>query len=294
MAVRGIPRNASRLQKRSEYVYNDDYSQSSFDYSSTDDDVEYASNRQTKAKNSKSIKNLLKDCQSYQKSEEHGYTQVAQRPCLGKRNRLISENEVATTRRSTKKSRCESRNAINARINREKKKAYIASLEAEIQELREENKKDMERMAAQTASLTSLKLEVNHLRGLLSNSKYIGALVSKLSEVTGLPVTSSLARSTSQDRNARTRSVPSGFNHPIAKNDVVLGSALELCPEVPDNTDSLFQSFDTDFNFDPTEFLPCDYSDPETDGSFGICVHINQSRLSVEYCGVCNERAMTA
>lgn len=295
-------RSSRNSVKRSEYVYDDD---STWDgYSSSDNEQNNTEHRQNKVRSEKSIRSLLKESSIWQKSDEHAYTQAPERTCRGKRSRRDTESD-ANSLRSSKKARCENRNAINARINRERKKAYLHSLEDEVEKLKELNKDYSVKVVDQEATIGDLKEEVLRLKSLLANNKFLSSLVSTLGQVTGLPVSSSLLSKVRQqdgcnpNPNPRIRSVPLGLNHPIARSDVNLGSVDmdELSPSISDDTESLFPSLDSaDFDFDTDQFLPLDYSDPTDfpEKNVGICVHINQNRLSVEFCPVCNARAMSA
>lgn len=286
MAVRASQRRS--LGKRCDYVSNE----STMDeFSSSDDESISKMRRKNKVRSVKSIRRLFVDSCTYEKSDEHGYTQAEARGC--KRIRRDTESDFYENTVS-KKQRCVNRNAINARLNREKKKAYLASLEEEIHHLREVNQKSEWKLKEQDTAIGKMKQELLHMKSLLANNKYLNSLVSKLSEVTGLPVTSSLIGKIKEEEPARTRSVPHGVNHPVCNNDVSLGGRDMYGPlssQCESLSDFTFLEDNYFVDYDLKELFP-DFSDcGESEKSLGICVHINQNRLSVEFCPVCNSRA---
>lgn len=288
MAVRSSQRTS--LRKRSDYVSNDESTMDEF--SSSGDESTNKSRRRNKVRSVKSIRRLFLDSCSYEKSEEHGYTQM--RNC--KRVRRDTESDFGCENTVSKKSRCVNKNALNARLNREKKKAYLASLEEEIHQLREINQKSECKLKEQDQTIDKMKQDLVHMKSLLANNKYLNNLVSKLSEVTGLPVTSSfIGKIKEEEKPARTRSVPRGANHPIYNNDVSLGGRDMYCsvtPQCESESDFPYLQDDYFLDYDTKELFPFDFSDSvENEKGMGICVHINQNRLSVEFCPICNSMA---
>lgn len=139
-----------------------------------------------------------------------------------------------------KRQKCFSKNAVLARLNREKKKQYISSLENANENLQKQNSRILQKVDSQEKVIKALKYEVLYLKSLLANSKEISEILKSIGHSTGLPVTSSL-RSFTSDGEAETTGVhgstpvkdifimqpevkraPPGSNFPILK-DVNLG-----------------------------------------------------------------------
>jgi hypothetical protein len=81
---------------------------------------------------------------------------------------------------SSRRSACTelNRNALNAKLNREKKKAYIASLEAQQLKLRKENGKLNAIIADLTLERNKFANEVEYLRSVLTNDSALAHLIS--------------------------------------------------------------------------------------------------------------------
>lgn len=94
------------------------------------------------------------------------------------------------------------KNAIQAKVNREKKKAYVKSLEDEIEELKSENaalKKDNEKYVHENKDLVE---EVEYLRSVLANESALAGILKNIGNVENVKLSSSVNRK----RNA-------GFDH---------------------------------------------------------------------------------
>ncbi|CAG0894075.1 unnamed protein product [Darwinula stevensoni] len=100
-----------------------------------------------------------------------------------------------------------SRNALQARANRLKKKRYIEGLESACQDLRGECKKLQGVVQKQKAVIYELKNDVAYLRGVLANSSEIASVLKAVKKETRLPITSSLG-GCSRKRKAPMISVP--------------------------------------------------------------------------------------
>lgn len=92
----------------------------------------------------------------------------------------------------TMKSKCISKNAINARINRLKKKSYVQSLEYKIADLTTKNEELNTYIQNQINCISSLRAEVAYLRGVISNMSEIKSLLRSVRHHSDLEVTSSL------------------------------------------------------------------------------------------------------
>lgn len=146
-----------------------------------------------------------------------------------------------------------SRNAINAKLNREKKKAYIADLERKVTQLRHENGKltaDVDRVNVEKEACVR---EVQYLRNILINQSTLAKVLAGLPEIRGVHLRSSLFTTATSARlhgDVEQQSAASGHEH--------------------------------------------DYGGISTSSSSragGICLHVNDSRVSVELCSTCANMA---
>lgn len=85
-----------------------------------------------------------------------------------------------TSRRGRSRLAEVNRNALNARINRQKKKAYMASLEAQKARLLEENKRMKSALSSLVYERDDLVDEVRYLKSVLANDSVLAKLVQSI------------------------------------------------------------------------------------------------------------------
>ena len=91
------------------------------------------------------------------------------------------------------------KNAIQARLNRQKKKAYVEDLETKVSSLARENeslKKESKKLAKDK---NSLEEEVAYLRSVLANQSALSGLLKNIENVQNVRLTSSFSRKRSAD-----------------------------------------------------------------------------------------------
>jgi FtsZ-binding cell division protein ZapB len=91
------------------------------------------------------------------------------------------------------------KNAVQAKLNREKKKVYIKGLEDEIEELKCENFTLKERNQTVTNEKNELQEEVEYLRSVLANQSALSGLLKNIGNVENVKLTSSLRRKRGAD-----------------------------------------------------------------------------------------------
>ena len=85
-----------------------------------------------------------------------------------------------TSRRGRSRTAEVNRNALNARVNRQKKKAYMASLEAQKARLLEENKRMKSALSSLVYERDDLVDEVKYLKSVLANDSVLAKLVQNI------------------------------------------------------------------------------------------------------------------
>ncbi len=100
------------------------------------------------------------------------------------------EEEDEATELDADKSR---KNARQAKLNREKKKAYIANLENQVKHLTKENGKLNDQIKEAIKEKASCMQEVDYLRSVLLNQSTLSKLLSGLPDIQGVRLRSSLA-----------------------------------------------------------------------------------------------------
>lgn len=80
---------------------------------------------------------------------------------------------------------CMSRNAINARENRQKKKEYVKNLEESVDMLKSENSELKNECESLKKTVTNLTDEVEYLKGVLANQSTLASILHKISDIPG-------------------------------------------------------------------------------------------------------------
>ncbi|XP_052272382.1 uncharacterized protein LOC127872906 isoform X2 [Dreissena polymorpha] len=94
----------------------------------------------------------------------------------------LSDNE----NKSTRTDRCMSKNAITARINRQKQKERYESLQTELAESIEENTNLKKELLAKNSTINNLSREVQYLRSVLANQSCIANIIKQMPSVPGM------------------------------------------------------------------------------------------------------------
>ncbi|KAK2143157.1 hypothetical protein LSH36_872g01001 [Paralvinella palmiformis] len=96
------------------------------------------------------------------------------------------------------------KNALQAKINREKKKAYITSLEKQVAELSKDNGRLQGRTSKLQKERDLLSEEVTYLRSVIANQSTLSKLLGNITDVKSLSLTTSFSaekRSFAEDHN---------------------------------------------------------------------------------------------
>lgn len=271
------------------------------------------------------------------------------------------ENDVNQCSSKTRRrgSKCESKNAVMARLNRLKKKKYVADLEDRNAKLEAENGFLKKALAKRVKEVSSLKKESVNLRSVIKNSTEIGSLLQCVQRNTNLRVTSSLLRNgsnseqnlhskksrsdltTNDSRPATdelanndegmihelnlfhcgkqsilTQTNPSGLSSENSLIDEICDFNLDKNPSDNDlicdlqgeiYSNGLFNSnrpisSQTDYKMtEANALVRCETPSKDIDISVsnndflfddvGVCFHIANKRVSLEFCESCNHKA---
>lgn len=248
-------------------------------------------------------------------------------PSPGKRSSRSGSTMSSTgsKRRPTRQPKCFTKNAMMARENRLKKKMYIESLEKEVAALKTENKKIASLVENQSFLISELRKEIRYLKSILANSADISRLIRSIHENTGMSVSTSLDDSLTLKQSPVSKQSSSTGKTPQTwdENSMSSPGSLDQVPE--DNIDMLLdddvlrhpenllsESSDIlplgDNYYDMSLPFPLDeekeqadvkdhsYSiknneDNKTNDDVGVCLHVSNHRVSLEFCPTCSENA---
>lgn len=212
------------------------------------------------------------------------------------------ENNVNDCKKKILKSY--SKNALNARANRLKKKRYMEDLEREVLKLRSDNGKLKSILSNQSFVIENLRKEVRYVKNVLANNSDITKLLKAINGSTGMPATTSLNKDLTILNDFHLKNDPTNMSSPDSNYDNMdLLSDEEFLK--PLESDVLFSNYDipliedgpmlgeddpftikstlTEHNY---TISSNEYSD---DG--GICLHVSNGKVSLEFCSKCQENS---
>lgn len=155
------------------------------------------------------------------------------------------------------------KNAIAARENRKKKKKYIQGLEDEAVKLRQENACLRNKGVEQQKTIEELAEEVSYLKSVISNQSTISLLLKNIVKTPGISFSSSLVSSADQE----------------TKEEKQLGK--RRCST---RKRSAAQS-----SIDAKK--PRISTSPQEPNGPGVCLHVQQNKVSLELCVHCNDKS---
>jgi len=171
----------------------------------------------------------------------------------GKKQQMSEEDDKATAERNK-------RNAIAARENRQKKKKYVEGLENDVAQLKEENRTLKTRNESMTIVIRKLSDEVKYLRSVLANESTISLLLKSVASTPGISLSSSLMQSSGSEGNEK--------ENVEEERQYVTRSKKRRS----DN-----------------EATPSKRTRSSSSG--GVCLHVNNGKVSLELCAKCERKA---
>ena len=155
------------------------------------------------------------------------------------------------------------RDALAAKQNREKKKKYVTELEQSVDRLKKENTILKKNEAETLKAVEDLRSQVSYLKSVIANQSQLAIILNSLSSASGLNLCSS--------------ALQIGDELPRKKSRGEQGEAIPT-----GKSDNAKRGYDK-----PTE--DCTMGNPA-----GVCLHVTQNKVSLEFCGSCSKMASTA
>lgn len=155
------------------------------------------------------------------------------------------------------------KDALAAKQNREKKKKYVTELEQNVDELKKENA-SLKRNATNTMkTVEDLKSQIAYLKGVLANQSQLAVILNSLSSASGLNLCSSAVQVDDEMPRKKARRDEGEVNTTSKSSNAKTG------------------------NDKPTEDCP-------VGNEAGVCLHVTQNKVSLEFCGSCSKMASIA
>lgn len=175
----------------------------------------------------------------------------------GIKQQISEEDDKAVAARNRK-------NAIAARENRQKKKKYVEGLENDVTKLKEENKTLKTRNESMATMIRKLSDEVKYLRSVLANESTISLLLKSVASTPGISLSSSLMQSSGSEGNEKE-------NDKQEEREYVTRSKKKRSGDILEGT------------------APGKRTRSSSSG--GVCLHVNNGKVSLELCAKCERKA---
>lgn len=165
--------------------------------------------------------------------------------------------------------RCANRNAVMAKLNRERKKRYVNNLESEVSTLRNKNASLSEENQNLKVSISKCREELAYLQNVLGNQSMLSSVIKAVSGIRGVNLKGTVNTST-------------------GKNSTEDKSSSRVDKDIPTNGDK------------PQKLLKEDtvkgeqYPIPLTSIGNGVCLHVQQENVSIEFCHHCSAHATSS
>lgn len=204
-----------------------------------------------------------------------------------------------------------SKNALLARENRLKKKRYINGLEENLSVAKKENQSLTEQLKEKDDTIEKLQKEVEYFKSILANVQEISSLINTIKQTSPIPISTSLSYPPHSMKRAATSELSA---YPINKR-----IKMEKFSESSSGTTSVFndddcddwmpssptcttqldaESYDVlsnfseeDFNLFGDEKLLPESSHQISPFQAGVCLHVFNKKMSLEFCVACAAKA---
>jgi len=183
-----------------------------------------------------------------------------------------------------------SKNAQLARENRQKKKRYINGLESDLSEVKRQNEVLSKELSTKDSTIENLKKEIVYFKSILANVQEISSLVSTIKQDSNIPLSTSL--------RATKRS--------LVNPDSLVSKRMRMdrCSEGSGDLSVLQEECDW-MQQSPYEFPQLDSESFDALSNFseedlslfpdiqeaGVCLHVSNKKISLEFCPTCSNMA---
>ncbi|EDV23689.1 uncharacterized protein TRIADDRAFT_57148 [Trichoplax adhaerens] len=161
--------------------------------------------------------------------------------------------------------------AMAAKLNREKKKKYISELECRVKTLRESDKLQREKLQFAKERIDSLENEVSYLKSVLAHDSQLSKLLRNIPNTPDVQLDSSLLHH---------------HAHTIGNQSKRKYNQDQPLPPV--------SLIDGDLNSDDDNMAPpvcCKKLRSNVQSAAGICLHVSEQKVTIELCSECSRKA---
>ncbi len=215
-----------------------------------------------------------KPCEKSIESSHSSYTTVKKSP-TEKSSSLPSPKEIKNYNPTSKESeRCNNKNALMARLNRERKKRYLDNLESEVKLLRKENKEFANENKELKIQFEKCREEIAYLKGVIANESMLSSVIKAVSSVPSINFSGTVDTEGIREEN---------FDN---GTDLNVENTSAVCFEKTANSRKRKGNERSIHVMKKQKSLQV-----SSDEKRGICLHVNKENVSIEFCHHCSTHA---
>jgi ATF/CREB family transcription factor len=202
-----------------------------------------------------------------------------------------------------------SKNALLARENRLKKKRYINGLEENLAVAKKENEALVNKLKEKDDSIDKLQKEIIYFKSILANVQEISGLIKTIKQESSIPMSTSLSSPTYPVKRSAAE-VPNTLvskklkmeriseSSSVTSNIFEEDDCYDWMPSSPtcstqldaESLDVLSNFSEEDINlFGEDSLIPTER--PSEPLKAGVCLHVFNKKVSLEFCATCANRA---
>ena len=220
--------------------------------------------------------------------------------------RTVSPSMLASSGQNFDNPQGLSRNAIAARENRLKKKAYLEGLENTVQDLTAENVHLKKQTTSMKKTVDTLSTEVKYLRSVLANQSAISSLLSNIQNTPQLKFSSSFSShqdfeteepiATLTRKRSRSPNESTGGPEDISHEMCTRGKKVQrLSHTMADHCYQMKPGKQTESSHASSNLHKPKSGLADLDGEdAGVCLHVSGNNVSLEFCAGCSKKAKQA
>lgn len=196
------------------------------------------------------------------------------------------------------------RNAIMAKLNRQKKKQQMSDLEKMVTDLSQENEELKIDQCNLKSQVTSLESEVEYLKGVLANQSELSSLLKNV-KATSLSFHSSIGDSATPKQSTagieNKRPCPSvGKEGPAKRHKLTKGVTKSakvtnrVCLETIETQTARYSVSSRSSSRQKSALYEDALREKASSDLKGVCLHVRDKKVSLEFCRSCSRRAEAA
>lgn len=181
------------------------------------------------------------------------------------------------------------KNAIAARENRLKKKKYVFGLEQSVEELTGENKHLRAENKEMQRDIAGLRSQVKYLKSVLANQSTLSSLLKNIGLTPDVQFQASLDADDEEEADVGSQARRRLYRKRKANEEVDQARKEKVRKENVAHNMRLLEAMKSADHSYASDNAKADNS--SSDEEAGICLHVKNKKVSLEFCSICSSRS---